>query len=213
VFFLIGIAPLLHVGGAPNPLEPEHAQEGSILEGAQQRPTEANEAKCPLPPTVAEHPYDDRPQGDGEEQQEQEGTQELSIHRMLIYLLRTNGEVDCLQWVYLPTRPFVHVGRVCPRKGSGNFETGCQQREEDYHRQQPQLEEPHDLRVSLYQQSLPSSYQPTYPNEPGFFASRRLRAPWRKAKALTLLALPSLTNAYPLPLVCAKAASKALGFL
>src|SRR5215208_5841222 len=52
-----------------NPLEPEHAQEGSILEGAEQPPTpiDAQGAKSPLPPTVAEHPYDDRPQGDGEE--------------------------------------------------------------------------------------------------------------------------------------------------
>src|SRR5215204_311068 len=52
--FRIGIAPLLYVGGAANPLQPEHAQEGSILEGAEERPTEAHEAKSPVPPAVRE---------------------------------------------------------------------------------------------------------------------------------------------------------------
>src|SRR5215212_8387787 len=50
------------------PLQPEHAQEGSILEDAEEppKPADAQGAKCPSPPTVVEQPYDGCPEGDRE---------------------------------------------------------------------------------------------------------------------------------------------------
>ena len=59
---------LLRVDGAESTLQPEHPQEGSILEGADERRTVigAHEAKCPSPPAVREKPSDDCPEADHE---------------------------------------------------------------------------------------------------------------------------------------------------
>jgi len=52
---------------------------------------------------------------------------------MLIYalrLLKRNGGVASVQWVYVPTRPKWTIRRGCWRKGSGNCGPGWGQKEE-----------------------------------------------------------------------------------
>src|SRR5215210_8551308 len=70
---LLSVFPGWDCSGAPRgrsgkPLQPEHAQEGSNLEGTEEPPTtiDAQGANGPSPPIVGEQPYDSRPEGERE---------------------------------------------------------------------------------------------------------------------------------------------------
>jgi hypothetical protein len=64
----VGICPCAPYARSGKPLEPEHHQERSILEGAKEppKPIDAQGARCPSPPSVGEQPYEGRPEGDRE---------------------------------------------------------------------------------------------------------------------------------------------------
>ena len=125
---------------------------------------------------------------------------------MLIYalrLLKRNGGVASVQWVYVPTRPKWTIRRGCWRKGSGNCGPGWGQKEEgtdaeqDYYCQESAATPTygHGLKsfitcVGRLINSLPTSSRNLSERAEVF------SVPWRKARR-TPFALPSLTNGYP----------------
>src|SRR5918994_542871 len=67
---------LLCSGRSRSLLQPENAQEGSVLTGSHERQpaSDARGAECFLPPTVREQPSDHRPEAASEEERGQEAS-------------------------------------------------------------------------------------------------------------------------------------------
>src|SRR5215212_668803 len=105
-----------------SPLQPENAQEGSVLTGGHERrpASDARGAECFLPPIVCEQPSDHRPEAESKE----ERGQEASVHRLstaVLCFLTGHGEVVAVQRKLVPVRPLAHLGPIRLRKGTGDF--------------------------------------------------------------------------------------------
>src|SRR5215207_7469276 len=111
---------LLCSGRSGSLLQPENAQEGSVLTGGHERrpASDARGAECFLSPTVREQPSDHGPEAASKE----ERGQEASVHRpsiAVLCFLAVHSEDGSVQRKLVPVRPLAHLGPICLRKGTG----------------------------------------------------------------------------------------------
>src|SRR5215212_2544337 len=116
---------LICSGGSESLLQPENAQEASVLTGSHERrpASDARGAECFLPPIVCEQPSDHGPEAESKE----ERGQEASVHRLstaVLCFLTGHGEVASVQRKHVSVRTFAHLGPVRLRKGAGDFGPG-----------------------------------------------------------------------------------------
>src|SRR5829696_7302910 len=102
---------ILCSGGSGSLLQPENAQERSVLTGGHERrpASDARGAECLLSPIVRQQPPDHGPEAVSKE----ERGQEASVYRPFSAVL-----------CFLAVRPLAHLGPIRLRKGVGDFGPG-----------------------------------------------------------------------------------------
>src|SRR5215217_1163467 len=117
---------LLCSGGSGSLLQPENAQERSVLTGGHERRTasDAQGAECLLSPIVRQQPSDHGPEAVSKEE---ERGQEASVHRPstgVVCFLTGHGEVASVDRKLVSVGPLAHLGPIRLRKGAGDFGPG-----------------------------------------------------------------------------------------
>src|SRR5829696_6857404 len=116
---------ILCSGGSGSLLQPENAQERSVLTGGHERrpASDARGAECLLSPIVRQQPPDHGPEAVSKE----ERGQEASVYRpfsAVLCFLTGHGEVASVQRKLVSVRPLAHLGPIRLRKGVGDFGPG-----------------------------------------------------------------------------------------